>query len=280
MKILEEENELSVKKIEMNCDKIIQTKKGISVAPPLCKTSHLYLFVGASGSGKTNLVMSLLKRRSKTSKGDQFSYSKMFDNIVFVSPSAHTIKNNPLEHLDDNKKFNHFTDDVIDTVEELTEDAVEDDIHTLLILDDVSSELRKSKPLTQRLNILTKNRRHKNLSIWIIGHRIYDFDPALRANASLLFVFKPKSIKEVDVLRNEFMNMNIEDARNVLDYVFEKKFTFLMIDASLRHSGNFEFFKNFNKLNLIKEEKELSNNIVNGGKEKDQKTESKEGAEK
>ena len=49
----------------------------------------------------------------------------------------------------------------------VTEDAIEDNQHTLLILDDVSSQLRlkeNEKLLTQ----LVKNRRHLNLSIWIV----------------------------------------------------------------------------------------------------------------
>lgn len=263
MKILEEENELCIKKIPMNCDKVIKTKKGISVAPPLMKTSHLYLICGPSGSGKTNLVMSMLKRTSKTSKGDLFSYRKMFDNIVFVSPSAHTIKNNPLEHLSDDKKFNHFTDDVIDKCDELCETGVEDDEHTLLILDDVSSELRRSKPLATRLNILVKNRRHMNLSIWIIGHKIVDFDPALRCNASLLFLFKPKGHKEWETLRTEYWNMNLDDAREITDYVFSSRHDFMLIDTSLRETGDFLFYKNFNKLNIIKDDEKKSKDNIN-----------------
>lgn len=279
MRIHEEENELAIKKIPMNCDKIIQNKKGISVAYPLMKTSHLYLICGPSGSGKTNLVMSMLKRTSRTSTGDLFSYRKMFDNIVFCSPSAHTIKKSPLEHLDEGKKFSHFSNDVIDKVEDLCEDAVDDDKHTLLILDDVSSELRRSKPLETRLNILTKNRRHMNLSIWIVGHKIVDFCPSLRCNASLLMLFKPKGHKEWETIRTEFLNMSMDEARLLTDYIYKTKHDFMLIDTSLRETGDFVFFKNFNKLKITKDENKKNTDNINATQEAKQEKQEK-GAEK
>jgi hypothetical protein len=283
MKITEEENELHIKKIPMICDKPIQTKKGIKVAYPLMQTSHMYLINGFSGSGKTNLIMSLLKRTSKTKKGEAFSYRHMFDNIIFVSPSAHTIRDNPLEHLSDDKKFEHLEEEVFEKVYSLTENAVEDDIHTLLILDDVSSELRKSKPLTVQLNMLVKNRRQRNVSIWIVGHKITDFEPALRCNASLIFLFQPKGKKEIETIHHEFLNMNIEEVRELLEYVYKEKHTFLLIDMTLRNGGNIEFYKNFNKLNITNEDnkKYSVNNIDAENKDKRKESKkSKEGPEK
>jgi GTPase SAR1 family protein len=253
MKIIEEDNDLYVLKQQMICDKIITNNKGDTVAYPLMKTSFLYLICGPSGSGKTNLLMSLLKSTKKTKNGECFSYRKMFDNIVYVSPSSHTIQNNPLDNLPDDQKFKHLTEDVFEKVDELTEDAIEEDNHTLLILDDVSSELRKSKPLTTQLNMLSKNRRHKNLSIIIIGHKLIDYDPALRNNSSLIILFKPKNNKEMELVRTEFLNKSLNDMRDIMDYVYKTRHDFMIIDQSLRKSGNFEIFRNFNKLTIMDE---------------------------
>lgn len=249
MKIVEVENkDLVVNKVPMACDKIICDKKGKTIAEPLMNTSHFYLITGASGSGKTNLIVSMLRNNKQTKdKKHKLSYKKMFNNVVFVSPSAHTIKNSPLEKIPDNQKFESLNEDVFDLVDNLTEDAVEENEHTLLVLDDVSSQLR-GKENEKPLNQLIKNRRHRNLSIWIVGHKITDFSPSLRSNASMIFAFKAKTNKEITAIMEEFMLMDKKDAQDLLDAVWRGRHDFLIIDTSLRKNGDFRFFRNFNEM--------------------------------
>ena len=205
-------SELNIQKIAMNCDKCITDSKGRSIAAPLMSSSHFYIISGASGSGKSNLIVNLLKSTKTTKdKKHKKSYRNMFDNIILVSPSASTIKDSPLENISDDQKFNSLNEDVFDMVDSVTEDGVEDDKHTLLILDDVSSQLRlkeNEKLLTQ----LVKNRRHLNLSIWVVGHKVTDLSPALRSNANLIFLFKPKTTREIETIQSEYMMMPKKEA--------------------------------------------------------------------
>ncbi len=85
MKIVEIENkDLQVNKVEMDCDKCINDKKGRSIAEPLMNTSHFYIINGASGMGKSNLIVSLLKSQKITKdKKAKLSYRKMFDKVIF-----------------------------------------------------------------------------------------------------------------------------------------------------------------------------------------------------
>jgi methylmalonyl-CoA mutase cobalamin-binding subunit len=86
------------------------------------------------------------------------SYKGMFDHIVMVSPSAHTIQNKLMDTIPSEQRFDALTPEVFDKVEELTENAVEEDMHTLVVLDDVSSDLRK-KEVENELNKLVKERK-------------------------------------------------------------------------------------------------------------------------
>ena len=245
--------ELSVSKIAMHCDKYITDSKGRSVAAPLMSTSHFYIISGASGSGKSNLIINLLKSTKTTKdKKHKKSYRNMFDNIILVSPSAHTVKDSPLENISDDQKFNSISEDMFDLVDSMTEDSVEDDKHTLLILDDVSSQLRlkeNEKQLTQ----LVKNRRHINLSIWVIGHRVIDLSPALRSNANLLFIFKGKTNKEIETIQSEYMLMPKKEADELMRAAYKDRFDFMLIDTSLRSGSDFIFFRNFNQLKFEKD---------------------------
>jgi len=238
--------DIEIQKIPMSTDSIISDKKGRTVVQPLMKSSFLYLICGPSGSGKTNLMISLLKN-SKYSKEDKTkkTYYGMFDNIIVVSPSLHTIKNNIFEDVDESKKFKTLDENVFETVNSL----VNEDEHILLILDDVSSELKK-KEILNDLIILTKNRRHKGagLSIIIIGHKVSDYPTQIRNNASLVMLFKPKTKKEIEFIFDEYINLSHNDYKELLDYVYQGKYDFLLIDSSLRNSSNFQYYRNFNLL--------------------------------
>ncbi len=250
MNIKEIKNDkLEIGKIPMSADSILKDKKGRTVAYPLMSTSFMYLICGASGSGKTNLMINLLKNckcKCKDNK-DKKTYAGMFDNIVIVSPSLHTIKENDniFKNIDESKKFKKLNEEVFDKVDELHEE----DKHQLLILDDVSSDLKKSDILYD-LNILTKNRRHKGggLSIIIIAHKLSDYPTTIRNNASLIMLFKMKSKAEEEFIYNYYINFTKQEYKELLKYVFQGKHDFLTIDCSLRQSNKFEFFRNFNKL--------------------------------
>jgi ATP:corrinoid adenosyltransferase len=246
-------DELKIQKIAMSCDKAICDSKKRSVAAPLMKTSHMYIVSGASGSGKSNLIVNLLKSTKTTKdKKHKKSYRNAFDNIVLVSPSAHTISNSPLENIADDQKFNSLNEDVFDMVISVTDNAIEDNQYTLLILDDVSSQLRlkeNEKLLTQ----LVKNRRHLNLSIWIVTHKVTDAPPALRSNANLIFLFKPKTNKEIETIQSEYMMMPKKEADELMRAAYKDRYDFLLIDTSLRTGSEFLFFRNYNQLKFEKD---------------------------
>ena len=248
-------SELIIQKIAMKCDKCITDSKGRSVAAPLMSTSHFYIISGASGSGKSNLIVNLLKSTKTTKdKKHKKSYRNMFDNIVLVSPSAHTIKNSPLENISDDQKFNSISEDMFDLVDSMTEDGVEDDEHTLLILDDVSSQIRL-KENEKRLTQLVKNRRHLNLSIWVVTHKVIDAPPALRSNANLLFIFKGKTNKETETIQSEYMMMPKAQADELMKTAYQDRYDFMLIDTSLRTGSEFRFFRNFNELKFDEKDK-------------------------
>ena len=247
-------NNLSVNKVKMNADYILRDKKGKTVPYPLPKQSGFLIQIsGYSGSGKTTLLMNLLSKKNKN--GIRQSYRKLFDDIIFVSPSAHTIKNNPLDTLEETKKFETFSDEVLDKVDEIVEKNLEDDDkpkHTLLILDDVGVSLRRNRPLENRLNTLAANRRHKFLSIIYIT-QIFNMSPVqLRKNLNLLIIFRPKTRKETESLIDDYFMMPKQDVLKLFDFTFRDKHDFMIIDFTMRTSANIEYFRNYNKIEISK----------------------------
>ncbi len=249
MKITEQPNkDMEVGKVKMTCDGKIMDNKGRSVCSPLMQSSFLYLISGPSGSGKSNLLVNLLTKSGNSKCGkNKKSYRGCFDHIVMVSPSAHTIQNKLMDTIPTEQRFDSLVPEVFDKITELSEDGVEEDMHTLVVLDDVSSELRR-KEVEGELNRLVKNRRHFNVSLIIISHKITDYGTALRNNANLIFIFRPKSKREYDMICGEFMMRPANECKEILDTIYQDKFDFLLLDQSLRNSSHFEFYRNFDRL--------------------------------
>ena len=123
MAIREVKNDvLEVDKIPMSCDRAICDKNGRCIAEPF--VSHqpfFYIICGASGSGKTNLLINMFKKKPPV-KNTIKSYFKCFEHVLVVSPSLHTISNNVFEDLPDEYLFDELDEDVFDMVERVTED--------------------------------------------------------------------------------------------------------------------------------------------------------------
>jgi|TARA_R110002012_G_scaffold98492_2_gene236127 ABC-type dipeptide/oligopeptide/nickel transport system ATPase component len=246
MNIDEEENDkLHITKTKMNCD----DKLG-NLPPPLdtMVSGSALAIVGHSGSGKTTLMASLLGSNKK--KGIRQSFKKLFDNVVIVSPSLHTISSGIFKGISDEKKFSTFDDEALDKVDELTEEEVDDDEtnYTLLILDDVSSQLKKNRALEKRLTSLFQNRRHKQLTIWVISQKFRDIPTGIRSNLSHFITYKPKTLPEMEAIYTEMLPFSKKYMLQLFEYLFKERYSFLFVDMSMRKSPNFEFYRKFNKL--------------------------------
>ena len=249
MNITEVPNDaLNVSTCHMDCD------------APLCDdlpiplntmaSGHALGICGHSGSGKTTLMVSLLGAKKR--KGKRQSFRKLFNNIVICSPSIHTISNNLFDGIGGGKKFRAFDDEAIDKVADLEEKEVEEGEtnYTLLVLDDVSTALRKDAKLEKRLVQLFQNRRHMNVSIWCITQKYKDFPTGIRSNLSHFATFKPKTVPEMEAIYTEMMPFKKHHMLEFFDHVFSKKHSFLFIDMSLRELPGFVFYHNFNRLHI------------------------------
>ena len=248
MNIEEEENsKLHINKTKMNCD----DKLGDLPLPLDTMVSGSALgIVGHSGSGKTTLMASLLGANKK--KGVRQSFKKLFDNVVIISPSLQTISSGIFKGIPENKKFSVFDNEALDRVDELTEEEVDDDEtnYTLLILDDVSSQLKKNRQLEKRLTSLFQNRRHKQLTIWVISQKFRDIPTGIRGNLSHFITFKPKTLPEMEAIYTEMLPFSKKYMLEFFDYLFKERHSFLFVDMSMRKSPNFEYYRKFNKLNI------------------------------
>lgn len=261
MEFIETDNKkLDIDKISMNCDGCLSD----DLIEPLSsfRSGFNLLIAGYSGSGKTSLLVNLLSKPKKA--GVRQSFKNLFSNIVVVSPSLHTLKNNIFKDLADEKQYTQFTEEMLDNFYLLLDKIKQDELdlakqedrepepqYTLLILDDVASSLRKNKKLEQRFINLLQNRRHLGLggvSIISIVQSIVQVAPQHRNNLSHLITFRPKNKKEEERIYREFVNQPQKFMDDFFNYFFQDKYDFMLIDLTLRDSANFLFYRKYNQV--------------------------------
>ena len=232
-------HDISIKHVEMNCDGDLTT----DLNPVLVNKNHIALFCGKSKSGKTNLAINLLTRPRV--KGVRNSYKKVFDDILVVSPSMASAKDNVFADLAEEKKFTVLDEETLEFIESFTEANAAECRNTLVFLDDVGSAL---KTHTQHLSLLTQKHRHLRTTWWVVLQKYTNCPTSIRANASVMYLFRPISLKELDTIQEELLPIKKKDTQEFIDYVFDEKFKFLMIDMSLEKSAAPIYYKGFNKI--------------------------------
>ena len=140
---------------------------------------------------------------------------------------------------------------MIDFVYELTNKNQEEDTHTLLILDDVSV-LLKNPTIEKDLVNLANNRRHRNLSIIFITQIFNQAPPPLRKNLDLLMLFKPKTRQEQESLIKDYFTMKREQVLELFNFIYKSRFDFMIIDFTMRKKSSYQYFRNFNEIEIEK----------------------------
>lgn len=209
--------------------------------------------VGSSGSGKTTLLYSILTAKNKG--GKRQSYKKLFDKIYVVSPTMAkaSIKNDPFSKLPPEQIYREVNLGILQELDETIKKNREENKHSVIIFDDVSSQLRKKADIEKYLEKMLQNRRHDYCSYFILVQKFKNMAPGIRANISHICVFRPKNNIERGAICSELFPYDQKKCDEIMKYIYEEdeekdKHSFLFVDMSLRKSSSYIFHKNFNEL--------------------------------
>jgi ABC-type dipeptide/oligopeptide/nickel transport system ATPase component len=207
---------------------------------------------GSSGSGKTTALYSIMLK--KKMKNKRQSYRKLFDKIYVVSPTIGkaSMKKDPFSKLPESQKSCSLSLQCLMELEDEFAENREDNKHSCLILDDVGSQLKKNG-VYQKLTQIIQNRRHNFVSIFILVQKFRDVPTGIRNNLSHFITFLPKNNVEKEAIFTELFPFNKKNANDIIEYVYTSKHDFLFVDMSLKASNKFEYYKNFNPLNILEE---------------------------
>lgn len=210
-----------------------------------------FVISGASGSGKTTLMTSFMSAKKKN--GVRQSYRKLFDHILVVSPTlgqGKSVKNDVFKSIPESQKWTAFNPKTMKEVNEALEEFRDEGEKTMLILDDIGAQLRKSATAEKDLVSLLQNRRHMFCSVFILVQKYKDLPMGIRNNMSHFVTFRPKNQMEMEAICSETMPFKRAHWQHIMNHVFDNdnKFSFLMIDMSLKQTNKYRYFSGLDEM--------------------------------
>lgn len=215
-------NNFAIREIKYNKTKIKQCVAAEAGVLPI-HPFRMYI-VGASQSGKTNLVLNLLTRPEM--------YRDFYgQNILVISPTARNLdKSYEVLNLPPENYF-PCSIDVLSRIFELSKQAKREnrDKPLLIILDDIiaNKTFCRSKELIE----LLVQSRHYNISCMILSQSYHRIDKTIRLNCSCIIYFKGSN-RELEILADDFCPPGYSKRQfmKLIAQTTDPKYSFLFID--------------------------------------------------
>jgi hypothetical protein len=225
------DKELLIEAIETSKDKVKVSKYQEENIIP--KHPFRAILSGASGSGKTNLLINLLTK-------EKF-YKDFFDVIFLISPTAGKLDDSYIALKESKTKSKlaiinvldpETTDDIMTINKDIIEDKGVDKAPKILIVyDDIISDTKymNSRPFVHSFVAS----RHYNASVIICTQRFNSVPRVCRIQANAIFYFKGTN-SEQETLAQEFCPAGYhwrKEFLSIIDHATDKKYSFLFING-------------------------------------------------
>jgi Cdc6-like AAA superfamily ATPase len=204
---------------------------------------HSIALVGAPGSGKTSIMVSLVTSMKKNSR----VYSGCYDHVIICAndTSIRSIADDPFKNIPTDQRHPEFNDAFLDYFEELVKTTSANDKDVLCIIDDACSRLRSNKRLHDRFLNLMLVRRHLKFSVMILCQDILQLSPAIRNALNGIVLFRQINNTRMNLIREEYLDMSVEKYREFIKFAFQNPHDFLYISFKTTPPT---FYRNFKKI--------------------------------
>ena len=221
--IIKENKAPNMVKIHFECDDEIHKKLNeFELCKEFLNKSNTTIFIGKPGSGKTSLMLNIIKKL----------YKKCFHYIYVFMPnhSRKSLKDNIFEKLNKEQVYDELNEATIDDLYMKLKKNSDDGYRSLVIYDDVQKALKDSTVLKSLKNIIA-NQRHLKVVNFILLQNYFSLDKSLREIITNIIFFKMNKSQT-----EKIFNENIESGKDffdkIRDMVFDKPYTWMFINPS------------------------------------------------
>jgi hypothetical protein len=216
----------------------------LDVKKPLPSWNYASLVVGGPATGKTSLIINLVRKY----------YKKRYNRVYLFSGSLQTLPDTFIEKLNEERIFSS-----LENLEEVVKDIKESDDKTLIIIDDLVKDVIEYHK--EVMNLLY-NRRHlgNGCSVFLITQKLTKIPLSIRAGFDTVYFFSLNNKKELNSLYDDFItDLDRKEFDELIKYIMDSKtkHPFLFIDKR-----NGAYYLKFNKLEFKKDDIEESKSSV------------------
>ncbi len=256
MKIQAGKQEVEIELNKMNTDQRLTywdatQKKYLPVTHSCLPTSHFLIgIIGRCGSGKSTTLVSWLTSSNKNSR----VYRSAFDNIHFIcnKTSLSSFADSPFGEIPDEQIHAEFNAETLAKVWEIVVDNKENDLDTLLVIDDQVSRTRNFE--AQFNNIALVHRHYRCSIIWCLQD-LRMANPILRNNMSGILLFRNENKIREKLIHEEYLSfLTQKEFAKFSKYVWRNHGDTLYIDTK---AHPMKLYRNYKLLNITGYESEL-----------------------
>lgn len=165
------------------------------------------------------------------------------------SQSINSMHKNPFENLEN--IYNEITNEIIVEIYDKIDGWGKNDEKTILYIDDMTVDLKKTEIIKSTLKKLIYNRRHLKLNIIITAQSYVNVPLDIRKNVQNLIMFKPAK-KEMEILFSELIDSKKDIFDDIIKFTYDKPHNFLFVNTV---SGR--LFKNWDELLINEDENKI-----------------------
>ena len=195
--------------------------------------------VGRPGTGKTSLTISLITQNKPK------IYKKTSHHVIVIMPqnSINSMTKNPFKGLEN--AYHEINNDIICEIYDKIDGWSKDDEKTLLYIDDMTADLKRTKLIQETLKKMIYNRRHLKLNLIITVQSYVNIPLDIRKNIQNCIMLKP-SKREMELLFTELIEQKKELFLDIMKVVYTEPHNFLFVNIP-----NQRLFKNWDELIIM-----------------------------
>jgi hypothetical protein len=212
---------------------------------PVLQLLNVYGFlciIGRPGSGKTSFAISMITQKKPK------IYKKCFHHIIILMPqnSINSLHNNPFKDLEN--IYHELNEDTMNEIFNKIDGYSKEEHKTLLLIDDMTADLKRSKQVMDIMKRMIYNRRHLKLNILITAQTYNNIPLDIRKNIGNLILFKP-SKPEFESVFSELLENKKDICLEIMKKTYDEKHNFLFVNVPSQR-----MFKNFDELIINEDE--------------------------
>ena len=207
-------------------------------------SDHPYriLIIGGSGSGKINVLLSLIENQPDIDKIYLYAkdpYEAKYQNWINKKESI------GINHFNDSKAYIEYSNDMCDVYKNINCYNANKENKILIVFDDMITDMINNKKLDSIVTELFTGWRKLNISLFFITQSYFKVPKEIRLNTTHFFISKIPNKRELQQIAiNHSSDISTEDFVNIYRKCTAEPYSFFVNDTTLASDNPLRFRKN------------------------------------